>query len=264
MRSRRTLRGDGRAGHGGGPDRGAVHPRGGQRGRAGAGGRAGRRAGTRCGSASGFIPTRPGRWARTVRGRARGRPGGRSTSSRRRGRSARSASTTTTISRRATCSGRSSPPRSALAVARRSAGRHPRARGRRGRPWPCCGTRVRDACAGVMHCFTGTAAFARRALDLGLHHLAGRHRHVPEGRRAARRGGASCRPTGCSSRPTARFWPRSPIAGSGTSRPGSQGWRSASPRCGVCPPSDAGGADREHLRGAVSGRERQVVRSGTP
>ena len=45
------------------------------------------------------------------------------------------------------------------------------------------------AVAGVLHCFTGDAAFARRGLDLGLHVSFSGHHHVPQCRHGAECGG---------------------------------------------------------------------------
>ena len=80
--------------------------------------------------------------------------------------SARSAWTTTTISRRATCSRRSFARRS-VSRATRPADHHSHPRGDR-RYVPRSSARKRAA-RGVFHCFTGDAAMADEALELGFH-----------------------------------------------------------------------------------------------
>ena len=101
--------------------------------------------------------------------------------------SAKSASTTTTTSRRATCSRRSSASQVALA--------------RELRLPVVIHTREADDdtfailheegggdVRGVLHCFTGTPALARRGARARLLPLAGRHRDLSEGAGAARHG----------------------------------------------------------------------------
>ena len=53
--------------------------------------------------------------------------------------------------------------------------------------WRFCARKGGGELRGVLHCFTGTPALARAGLDLGLLHLAGRHRDVPEGRASCAR-----------------------------------------------------------------------------
>ena len=82
--------------------------------------------------------------------------------------SGRSASTTTTTCRRVTSSATSSgpgPPGPRAAAA----GRHPHPRGRRRHAGDPARGRRSARSGGVFHCFSGTAALARAALDLGFH-----------------------------------------------------------------------------------------------
>ena len=50
---------------------------------------------------------------------------------------------------------------------------------------------------GILHCFTGTRAHARRALDSGLHDFFRRQRDVSQSAKDPRRGEAKCRSTAC-------------------------------------------------------------------
>ena len=79
----------------------------------------------------------------------------------RRVRSARSASTITTISRRATCSSEVFARRSALARELDAADRHPHAGGDRRHVRASCARRARRL-RGVFHCFTGDARWRAR------------------------------------------------------------------------------------------------------
>ena len=71
-------------------------------------------------------------------------------------------------------------------------------------------------------------------------HFALRHRDVPEGRSRCGRSRRSSPTTGCSSRPTRRFWRPCRIAASATSRPGSS--RHAARRSRRCAASHGDGA----------------------
>ena len=110
--------------------------------------------------------------------------------------SARSASTTTTISRRATCSRRSSRPSSALARELRAAGHHPHPGGDRRHVRHPEGERA--AIRGRLPLLhrghgDGAAGPGHRVLP-----VVRRDRDVSEGRRACARRRRSSRPTGCS------------------------------------------------------------------
>ena len=92
--------------------------------------------------------------------------------------------------------------------------RHPATRGRR----------RRRGCLPLLH---RRRALARRGARPRVPPLVRRHRHVSEGRGAARGGARSCPPIGCWSRPTARSWRRCRTAASATSR---RTWRASSRR----------------------------------
>ena len=105
---------------------------------------------------------------------------------------------------------------------------------------------------GVFHCFTGDAALARARARPRLLPLVCRHRDVSARPASCARSRGSCPPTGCWSRPTARFWRRCRIAASATSRRYvARVRRGAGRRCAATPPTRLGDAGRARTSHAL-------------
>ena len=115
---------------------------------------------------------------------------------------------------------------------------------------------------GVLHCFTGSAELARKALDLGFFvSMSGIVTFKNAQGSAGNRQGAS-RSTGCWSRPTRRSSPRSPTAARPASRPSSPTPPPSSPSFAARSPKRSLTPRRRISTGCSAGRRRETADPG--